>query len=396
MSNLMMQRLPCATASCLGGSVPSTSGRTAWVAAPVPRGRVDGSRAAAERLSSRASQSCVTPRMRPVARSIADGHDAERLKDCNIPELESFLKAYRERNQGPTSAPGEVYLVGTGPGDPGLLTLRAAQLMASADVVLYDRLVSDEIMQLVGPGARMVYVGKTAGYHTRRQEEIHELLLAFAEAGAVVVRLKGGDPYVFGRGGEEVQYLTAHGIRVHCVPGITAAAGICAELGIPLTHRGVATSARFLTGHSREGGEEALDEAVALAADPYTTLIVYMGLQTLAKLTQQLVAAGLSPDTPAVAVERGTTPQRRVVYGTAAELHALASGAGLRTPTLILLGQVVALSPGWADWEEAGRPLEWNGASTYPPLRLQLDIGAAGAGSGAAPGAQRGRSAVAV
>ncbi|GLC35321.1 S-adenosyl-L-methionine-dependent uroporphyrinogen III methyltransferase, chloroplastic, variant 2 [Pleodorina starrii] len=321
-----------------------------------------------------------------VSRSIADGHDANRLKDCNVLELETFLQAYRERNQGPPSSPGEVFLVGTGPGDPGLLTLRAAQLMASADVVLYDRLVSDEILQLVNPAARMVYVGKTAGYHTRRQEEIHELLLAFAEAGALVVRLKGGDPYVFGRGGEEVQYLSSRGIRVHCVPGITAAAGICAELGIPLTHRGVATSARFLTGHSREGGEEALDEAVALAADPYTTLIVYMGLQTLAKLTQQLLAAGMSPDTPAVAVERGTTAARRVVYGTAAELHGLATAAGLRTPTLILLGAVVGLSPGWQDWQEAGRPLEWNEASTYPALQLRLDVDmrpAAASGGGA-------------
>ncbi|KAG2434498.1 hypothetical protein HYH02_012324 [Chlamydomonas schloesseri] len=264
--------------------------------------------------------------------------------------------------------------------------------MATADVVLYDRLVSDEILQLVGPSARMVYVGKTAGYHTRRQEEIHELLLAFAEAGALVVRLKGGDPYVFGRGGEEVGYLSAHGIRVHCVPGITAAAGICAELGIPLTHRGVATSARFLTGHSREGGEEALDEAVALAADPHTTLIVYMGLSNLAKLSQQLLGAGLDPATPAVAVERGTTPGRRVVYGSVEGLHGLAGAAGLRTPTLIMIGQVVALSPGWQGWEAAGRPLEWNEASSYPPLRLSLQVdmssGAAGAKKAVAVGVE--------
>ncbi|GIL74296.1 hypothetical protein Vretimale_2044 [Volvox reticuliferus] len=358
----------------------STSGRLHVIhASPRPRHQFDVSRelAAKTLLAHRSSgrRGAAT-----VPRSIADGHDANRLKDCNVMELEIFLRTYRERNQGPTSGPGEVFLVGTGPGDPGLLTLRAAQLMASADVVLYDRLVSDEILQLVNPAARMVYVGKTAGYHTRRQEEIHELLLAFAEAGALVVRLKGGDPYVFGRGGEEVQYLSSRGIRVHCVPGITAAAGICAELGIPLTHRGVATSARFLTGHSREGGEEALDESVALAADPYTTLIVYMGLQTLAKLTQQLLGAGMSPETPAVAVERGTTAQRRVVYGTVSQLHSLASAAGLRTPTLILLGQVVALSPGWQAWNEAGRPLEWNDASTYPPLRLNLDLDMRGGG----------------
>ncbi|PNW78975.1 hypothetical protein CHLRE_09g396401v5 [Chlamydomonas reinhardtii] len=371
-------------------SSPSTSGRYPAVitrARATPRGLGVSGPAALLACNVACSGRPAARRVASVVtRSIADGHDAERLKDCDVLQLETFLQAIRERNQGPSQAPGEVFLVGTGPGDPGLLTLRAAQLMATADVVLYDRLVSDEILQLVGPSARMVYVGKTAGYHTRRQEEIHELLLAFAEAGALVVRLKGGDPYVFGRGGEEVGYLAAHGIRVHCVPGITAAAGICAELGIPLTHRGVATSARFLTGHSREGGEEALDEAVALAADPHTTLIVYMGLSNLAKLASQLVGAGLDPATPAVAVERGTTPGRRVVYGSVAELHELAGRAGLRTPTLIMIGEVVALSHGWQGWAAAGRPLEWNEASSYPALKLslQLDMGAVGGKVGAA------------
>ncbi|GFR45302.1 hypothetical protein Agub_g6660 [Astrephomene gubernaculifera] len=369
-----MHQRPAGQAVCTSGSA-STSGRAPILAFQFVRN-------CHHARSGLAATGCINPqpssrvasRQSVVSRSIADGHHPDRLKDCNVLELETFLHAYRQGSQGPSATPGEVFLVGTGPGDPGLLTLRAAQLMATADVVLYDRLVSDEILQLVNPGARMVYVGKTAGYHTRRQEEIHELLLAFAEAGALVVRLKGGDPYVFGRGGEEVQYLTSHGIRVHCVPGITAAAGICAELGIPLTHRGVATSARFLTGHSREGGEEALEEAFQLAADPHTTLIVYMGLQTLATLTQHLLAAGASPDTPAVAVERGTTPQRRVVYGTVSELHGLAAAAGLRTPTLILIGHVVGLSPGWVEWQEAGRPLEWNEASSYPRMRLRLQL----------------------
>ena len=146
-------------------------------------------------------------------------------------------------------------LVGVGPGDPGLLTLRAYQLMRRADVVLYDRLVSNEILNLVRAEARMVYVGKRAGYHTRTQEEIHELLAAFADAGATILRLKGGDPLVFGRGGEEFEFLREHNpnVRVEVVPGITAAAGVGSELGIPLTHRGVATSVRLLTGHLREG-----------------------------------------------------------------------------------------------------------------------------------------------
>lgn len=206
----------------------------------------------------------------------------------------------------------------------------------------------------------MVYVGKQSGYHTRTQEEIHELLLAFAEAGASVIRLKGGDPYVFGRGGEEVQYLQSKGIKVLCVPGITAASGICAELGIPMTHRGVATSVRYLTGHSREGGEAQLDDTITAAADPHTTLVVYMGLGTLPSLTTNMLAHGLAPDVPAVAVERGTTPERRVVFAQLKELVSRTSEAGLKSPTLIIIGEVVALSPGWQEWQRQGQPLEWS------------------------------------
>ncbi|KAL6745277.1 tetrapyrrole methylase [Haematococcus lacustris] len=284
------------------------------------------------------------------------------LRDEDVLELESFLHAFIARSgHEDSSGPGEVHLVGTGPGDPGLLTLRAVQLMQTADVVLYDRLVSDDILRLVSPSARMVYVGKHSGFHTRTQDEIHRLLLAFAEAGACVIRLKGGDPYVFGRGGEEVQYLAAKGIQVHAVPGITAAAGICAELGIPMTHRGVATSVRFLTGHARDGGEQELvDSSVAGAADPHTTLVVYMGLQTLPSLQAQLEAHGLPPDVPAVAVERGTTRRQRVCWGSVGQLAGRAQAAGLKSPTLIIIGQVVSLAPGWSQWQAAGKPLVWN------------------------------------
>ncbi|KAJ9534016.1 hypothetical protein QJQ45_027115 [Haematococcus lacustris] len=332
------------------------------------------------------------------------------LRDEDVLELESFLHAFIARSgHEDSSGPGEVHLVGTGPGDPGLLTLRAVQLMQTADVVLYDRLVSDDILRLVSPSARMVYVGKHSGFHTRTQDEIHRLLLAFAEAGACVIRLKGGDPYVFGRGGEEVQYLAAKGIQVHAVPGITAAAGICAELGIPMTHRGVATSVRFLTGHARDGGEqvrlavaapcnsgsgmgawclrlslcrlscrchgagpspaaavgrllvqELVDSSVAGAADPHTTLVVYMGLQTLPSLQAQLEAHGLPPDVPAVAVERGTTRRQRVCWGSVGQLAGRAQAAGLKSPTLIIIGQVVSLAPGWSQWQAAGKPLVWS------------------------------------
>lgn len=267
-----------------------------------------------------------------------------------VPSDTSFLSLLRARQQdAPQQQPGDVFLVGTGPGDPSLLTVRALHLLQRADVVLYDRLVSDDILRLVHGDARMVYVGKQKGLHTRTQQEIHELLLQFAEAGATVVRLKGGDPYVFGRGGEELEYLESRGIRVHCVPGITAAAGICAELGIPMTHRGVATSVRFLTGHAREGGWDQLDECVSSAGDAHTTLVVYMGLGTLPTLTAQLRDAGLSLDTPAVAVERGTTARQRVVFAPLGQLQAATAGAAFESPTLIVIGEVVALGRGWAE-----------------------------------------------
>jgi uroporphyrin-III C-methyltransferase len=259
--------------------------------------------------------------------------------------------------------------VGTGPGDPGLLTLKAAHLMQTADVVLYDRLVSPDILRLVGPSALMVYVGKQQSYHTRTQPEIHALLAAFAGgAGARVVRLKGGDPYVFGRGGEEALYLRARGVAVHAVPGVTAAAGVAAELGVPLTHRGVATSVRFLTGHAREGGQPELEAAVATACDPHTTLVVYMGLGTLAELAAQLAARGLPADTPALAVERGTTPEQRAVWAPLGELAGEVAAAALVSPTLLVIGRVVALAPGWAAARAQGRALQVPGGAHHLPL----------------------------
>lgn len=268
-----------------------------------------------------------------------------------LPELKKMLQVLKEKrgSEGGGSdkrGPGNVYLVGTGPGDPELLTLKALRVIQNADLLLYDRLVSNEVLDLVGPDARLLYVGKTAGYHSRTQEEIHELLLSFAEAGANVVRLKGGDPLVFGRGGEEMDFLQQQGIQVKVIPGITAASGISAELGIPLTHRGVANSVRFLTGHSRKGGTDPLFVAEN-AADPDCTLVVYMGLSTLPSLASKLIHHGLPTDTPAVAIERGTTPQQRMVF---AELKNLADDIAsnqLVSPTLIIIGKVVALSPLW-------------------------------------------------
>nr|GMC79838.1 siroheme synthase [Ipomoea batatas] len=276
-----------------------------------------------------------------------------------LPELKKLLQVLREKRgengSGEKRGPGNVFLVGTGPGDPELLTLKALKVIQNADLLLYDRLVSNDVLSLVGPYARLLYVGKTAGYHSRTQEEIHELLLSFAEVGANVVRLKGGDPLVFGRGGEEMDFLQQQGIEVKVIPGITAASGIAAELGIPLTHRGISNSVRFLTGHSRKGGTDPLFVAEN-AADPDSTLVVYMGLSTLPSLASKLMYHGLPPDTPAAAVERGTTPHQRSVF---AELNNLADEIASHqfvSPTLIIIGKVVALSPLWPHSTE-GAPI---------------------------------------
>ncbi|XP_028769714.1 uncharacterized protein LOC114727127 [Neltuma alba] len=272
-----------------------------------------------------------------------------------LPELNKLLQVLREKREsegkcgggGDGSPKGNVFLVGTGPGDPELLTLKAVRIIKNADLLLYDRLVSNDVLDLVGPDAKLLYVGKTAGYHSRTQEEIHELLLSFAEAGATVVRLKGGDPLVFGRGGEEMDFLQQQGIHVKVIPGITAASGIAAELGIPLTHRGISMSVRFLTGHSRKGGTDPLFVAET-AADPDSTLVVYMGLSTLPSLAKKLMDHGLSPQTPAAAIERGTTPQQRTVFSELKDLAEKISSAQLVSPTLIIIGKVVALSPFWS------------------------------------------------
>ncbi|XVF71197.1 hypothetical protein PTKIN_Ptkin12aG0016800 [Pterospermum kingtungense] len=271
-----------------------------------------------------------------------------RLNDIalQLPELRRLLEVLKRKRESSRNGPGNVFLVGTGPGDPDLLTLKAVKVIQKADLVLYDRLVSNAVLDLVGPDARLLYVGKTAGYHSRTQEEIHELLLSFAEVGASVVRLKGGDPLVFGRGGEEMEFLQQQGIQVKVIPGITAASGIAAELGIPLTHRGVSNSVTFLTGHSRKGGTDPLF-VVENAVDLDSTLVVYMGLATLPSLAQKLIHHGLPPDTPAAAVERGTTPQQRMVFAESKDLADKIKKAELVSPTLIIIGKVVALSPFW-------------------------------------------------
>ncbi len=240
------------------------------------------------------------------------------------------------------TALGSVHLVGAGPGDPDLLTLKAARLIASAEAVAYDRLVSDAVMALVPPTATQVFVGKESGCHHCTQDRINDILLGLARRHRTVVRLKGGDPFVFGRGGEEAEHLTAHGVPVHVVPGITSAAACGAACGVPLTHRGLATGVRFVTGHAK--GDAPLDLNWASLADPDTTLVVYMGLATLPQISRQLIAHGLPAETPVLAVQNGTTAQeRRLLTHLEAAPEALVQAA-FRPPTLLVIGRVAALA----------------------------------------------------
>jgi uroporphyrin-III C-methyltransferase/precorrin-2 dehydrogenase/sirohydrochlorin ferrochelatase/uroporphyrin-III C-methyltransferase len=235
-----------------------------------------------------------------------------------------------------------IFLVGAGPGDPELLTVKAQRLLSEADVVVYDRLVSAEILDLISPGTTRIYVGKAKARHHMPQDEINDLLVRLARAGHRVVRLKGGDPFVFGRGSEEAVRLTEEGIPFEVVPGITAASGISAGLGIPLTHRSLSTSVRFVTGHCRQDVELDLDWQGL--ADPDTTLVVYMGLANLEQIVGKLLAAGLAPDTPAAAVTRGNMVDQRQCVTTLAHLPATVAEAGYGAPTLIIIGHVVNLA----------------------------------------------------
>ena len=244
---------------------------------------------------------------------------------------------------------GCVYLVGAGPGDPDLLTVKALRLMREADVVVLDRLVSEEIQDLIPAGTSRIFAGKEAGRHHLRQDEINDLLLRLAHSGRRVVRLKGGDPFIFGRGGEEAEHLAHNHVPFEVVPGITAAAGCCAYAGIPLTHRALASTVHFITGHAKDDGE--IDYDWPKLVDTDCTLVIYMGLGTLDRVAEALIAAGLPADTPAAAIQKGTTSAQRRVIGSIADLPERVRACRLVSPTLVVVGRVVAMAE-LLDWFE--------------------------------------------
>lgn len=236
---------------------------------------------------------------------------------------------------------GKVLLIGAGPGDPGLLTLRALEMIKSADVVVYDRLVSDEIMAMCPAGVELIAVGKCPQSHPVPQDRINEILFEQAQMGRRVARLKGGDPMIFGRGSEEALYLQERGVIVEYAPGITAAQGASCSTGVPLTHRGIATGVQYVTGHRQ--ADKVLDLDWKRLADPDTTLVVYMGVANIGQIAVGLMTEGLPAATPVMAVSKATSAKERRMVTTLGSVAQDSRDAGLKPPTLFIIGQVVSL-----------------------------------------------------
>ena len=281
-----------------------------------------------------------SPRRRQFWEEVLQGPIADMVYAGQDAAAEKALQQRIDAVDGSQAPVGEVYLVGGGPGDPDLLTFRALQLMQQADVVVYDRLVSQAVLNLVRRDAERIYAGKERDNHALPQEDINQLLVRLAKEGKRVVRLKGGDPFIFGRGGEEIDTLAAEGVPFQVVPGITAAAGCAAYAGIPLTHRDYAQSVVFVTGHLQDGTVNLNWKALA---QPHQTVVFYMGLHGVETICRELVQHGMPPTTLAALVQQGTTPNQRVLTGDLQTLASIVDKAKVKPPTLIIVGDVVAL-----------------------------------------------------
>ena len=301
---------------------------------PAQLGQLDGF---LQRQRARVADRLPTSERRALWERFLDGPGAERLLRGD----EAGGDAELQRLLDGAAPGGEVFLVGAGPGDPDLLTFRALRLMQQADVVLYDRLLPTAILDLVRRDAERIFVGKRRSQHAVPQDEINAELVRLARAGKRVLRLKGGDPFIFGRGGEEIETLAAAGIAFQVVPGITAASGCAAYAGIPLTHRDYAQACIFVTGHARADGKLALNWP--LLAQRGQTVVIYMGLGTLPQLCAEFTAHGLPADWPAALIEEGTSSAQRVISGTLADLPAKVAAAEVRGASLVIVGEVVRL-----------------------------------------------------
>ncbi len=301
-----------------------------------------------------------------------DGPTSERVFANDAAGAEASLRAaLANAAASRTPARGEVWIIGAGPGDPELLTLGALRLMQKADVIVHDRLVSDAVLELARRDAPRIYAGKARAAHSMAQDEINDLLVRLAREGKRVARLKGGDPFVFGRGGEEIQALAAAGIPFRVVPGVSAATGCAAYAGIPLTHRDYAQQCVFVTGGQKEGR---LDLDWNGLAQPRQTIVIYMGLKNLGTIAANLIAHGLAPATPAAIVENGTRDDQRVIVGTAATIGVLATKARIAGPATAIIGEVVAVR----DQVSAGSP---DGLSEQALPGLDAVVRAAGGGA---------------
>ncbi|MCP4288619.1 MAG: uroporphyrinogen-III C-methyltransferase [Gammaproteobacteria bacterium] len=293
-----------------------------------------------------------SPERRRFWEKVLNSSVAERIFSGHLEEAEAAMVQALEEGTDAAKM-GEVYLVGGGPGDPDLISFRALRLMQQADVVVYDRLVAQTILEMTRRDAERIYVGKERDQHAMRQEEINRLLVKLAKEGKRVVRLKGGDPFIFGRGGEEIDTLSEEGVPFQVVPAVTAASGCAAYAGIPLTHRDYAQSVTFVTGHLKDGS---MNLNWRQLAQPNQTVVFYMGLLGLPVITEQLIAHGVAPEMPVALVQQGTTEHQRVFTGTLLSIQAIVKREKPKPPTLIIVGNVVRLQEKLSWYKAPAKP----------------------------------------